>query len=90
MKALNKAVELAGGQAALARLLTEKRNKDANGDPVNPVTRQNVQYWMKVNLPPKIAVDIETVLAARVTRYELLPELFGPSLNDMPVYGSSK
>ena len=80
MNPLEKAIDLAGGPTALARLLTEKRIKDANGAEVNPVAATNIHYWRKKNLPVKIAIDIETVLAARITRYELLPEIFGPKI----------
>ena len=81
MKPIDKAIEIAGSKTALARLLTAKRVKESNGTyDVTPISRQNVDYWRNVNLPAKVAVDIETVLSARVTRYELLPEIFGPKI----------
>jgi DNA-binding transcriptional regulator YdaS (Cro superfamily) len=78
-QAIDKAIELAGSKTALARLLTEKRVKESNGSKdVTPISRQNVDYWRNVNLPARVAVDIEIVTASRVTRYELLPDIFGP------------
>lgn len=60
-----KAVRLARGQSALARLLK--------------CTPQCVQLWVKQGPPPpKRCKDIEVALKGRVTRVELDPGLFGP------------
>ncbi len=61
--ALDIAVDHFGSQAKLAEALE-----------VEPMA---VSHWKIRGLPPKRAVQIEDVTDGKVTRYELLPELFG-------------
>lgn len=63
MEGLQKAIEYAGGRRQLAELIG--------------VQRQHVEYWLKNNLPPERALQIEE--ATGVHRSELLPELFRES-----------
>lgn len=60
-----KAVRIAKGQSALARMV--KR------------TPQAIQRWVANGHPSKVGcADIEVALGGKVTRAELLPRLFGP------------
>ena len=61
VEALERAIESAGGAAALARHLN--------------VTVQAVCGWKKC--PPKRAIAVEKACKGRVTREELCPEVFG-------------
>ena len=61
--AIQKAVNHAGGQSALARRLGLKP--------------QAVQRWCKVGLvPAERVLDVERIVAAKVTRYELRPDIY--------------
>jgi DNA-binding transcriptional regulator YdaS (Cro superfamily) len=69
--ALSKAIELAGGQAALAEQLG--------------ISRAAVNQWVKGlagerggrPVPAGRCIAIEKIVAARVTRYDLRPDIFG-------------
>lgn len=65
IEALRKAVELAGGQVALAKAIGVKQ--------------QHVWNWLNRDLktPAERVVAIEHAVAGEVTRYELRPDVFG-------------
>ena len=65
MKPIDVAVESAGSQAELARLLT--------------VLPQHVYNWQKRGVPPERCIDIEIAVGGAVTRYDLRPDVFGPA-----------
>ncbi|HET9701156.1 MAG TPA: Cro/CI family transcriptional regulator [Burkholderiales bacterium] len=59
-------VEIVGGQSALAGALGVKP--------------QAVQQWvMRNRVPPERVLAIEGLVKARVTRYELRPDVYGPA-----------
>jgi DNA-binding transcriptional regulator YdaS (Cro superfamily) len=67
---LQKAVEIAGGQAPLARkikALVEGSN----------VLQQHVWHWLQCGkVPPQYAKAIETATGGEVTRHDLRPDIF--------------
>lgn len=67
MKALIRAIELAGGQSALARILTEMTGK--------LVRQSTVSLWLHRDgkVPPEMAPYIEAAVDKRVSRQELCP-----------------
>lgn len=65
---LEKAIEIAGSQSALARLI---------GDGVK---QQTVWHWLSTGkVAPEYCRAIERVTDGQVTRYELSPVVFGPA-----------
>lgn len=63
MSPIEKAVEVSGGQSALARKLG--------------VAPQSVQRWVAKNqVPVKRVVQIEAAVEGLITRYELRPDIF--------------
>lgn len=62
---LDRAIELCGGQAALAREIGTKQ--------------QNVAYWRTAvkGVPAEMAPMIEEAVQGQVTRQELRPDVFG-------------
>lgn len=64
-QALEKAIEICGGQAGLARKIGRKQ--------------QNVAYWLKARkgVPAEVAAAIEEAVEAQVTRDQLRPDVFG-------------
>lgn len=66
MDALRKAIEIAGGQAALARLIGKKP----------------AHVWMWLNrdkrVPAEMCKPIEMATSGQVKRHELRPDLFDP------------
>ena len=64
MDALRKAIELAGGQAALARRIGKKP--------------QHVWAWLNRDrcVPAEMCKPIERAVDGRVTRHELRPDIF--------------
>lgn len=62
---LDRAIELCGGQAALAREIGTKQ--------------QNVAYWRTAvkGVPAEMAQAIEDAVNGQVTRQELRPDVFG-------------
>lgn len=67
MSALEKAVEKAGGQSALARLIGA------------PVKQAHVWYWLKSangTVPAEYCIAIEN--GTGVSRHDLRPDVFGP------------
>jgi DNA-binding transcriptional regulator YdaS (Cro superfamily) len=61
MTPLERAVEIAGGQAALARKIGGR------------VRQQHIYYWLRHEVPAKYCVDIER--ATGISRYELRPDI---------------
>lgn len=63
---LQKAIDYAGSQSALARLLGGKTKQ------------QHVFHWMNKGIPAKRAIEIEVATNGAVTRSELRPDLWPP------------
>lgn len=66
MNALQKAIEIAGGQRALARSLG--------------VAQAHVWYWLNKSagkVPAERAAQIEEATHGAVTRHDLRPDIFG-------------
>ena len=63
MKPIQKAIKHAGGVSALAASLG--------------VLPQHVNNWVKRGVPATRCIDIENAVGGTVSRYELLPEVFG-------------
>lgn len=62
---------LAGGQAALARVLN--------------ICPQAVQKWCRAGIvPAKRVLEVERAINNKITRYELRPDLFGPADTNKP------
>lgn len=61
--ALNLAIELGGGVTALARTLNVAQNRVSN-------------WKARGRVPAEQVVAIETAVGARVTRYQLRPDVF--------------
>lgn len=65
---IQRACELAGGQSALARLLSK---------PEAPVSPQVVQHWCRNNrVPAERVLAVEAAVEGQVTRYDLRPDLY--------------
>jgi DNA-binding transcriptional regulator YdaS (Cro superfamily) len=64
IKAANKAIELAGGQTALARLLGKE------------FKQYHMQHWKNHGIPAKHAIRVEKALKRAITRYELRPDIY--------------
>lgn len=63
--ALKRAIEIAGSQKKLARRF------------VPPIAQTSVAKWVrKGRVPAERALELERVLEAQVTRYELRPDLY--------------
>lgn len=70
-RALRRAVQMAGGQAALAEKLTQIMGET--------IEQQHVWNWLHRNKGPlggKYVIPIEKAIEGRVTRYELGPDLY--------------
>lgn len=66
--ALDRAVQyFAGGRAQLAAELD--------------LTPMAISQWYKRGIPPARAIDVERATKKAVTRFELLPDFFGPASN---------
>lgn len=65
--ALQKAVEVAGSQAELARRIGKKQ--------------AHVWNWLHRDneVPAEAAIPIETATGGKVTRHDLRPDIFGPA-----------
>jgi len=68
LEALQEAVDIAGGQASLARALGGK------------VQQQHVYYWLRVGrIPAEHCLAVERITRHKVKRYELRPDVYpGP------------
>ena len=66
-RALQKAVELAGGQAELARLIGGK------------VRQAHIWNWLNRDqrIPAERAIQVEVAVERKVTREQLRPDIFG-------------
>lgn len=63
--AIEKAVRVAKGQTALARLMG------------SPYKQQNIEYWVRTKrVPAPAALRISAVLNNAVTKHELCPEAY--------------
>lgn len=73
LKALLEAVEIAGGQSALARLATPFAKRE--------ITQKDVWSWINRSkrVPPDCAIPVEMAVEGRVTRYRLRLDIFGPA-----------
>ncbi len=65
--ALERAIELAGGPAALARFISEN---------YEPITAQAVCDWKRC--PPLRVLQVERAAKGGVRRHELRPDLYPP------------
>jgi DNA-binding transcriptional regulator YdaS (Cro superfamily) len=77
-KHLARAVKLAGGQAALARALSERLGRSYK--------QQNVWNWLyrEVSiLPAEVVIPIEQIVGGKVTRHQLRPDIY-PSESRAP------
>lgn len=70
LAALNNAVELAGGQSAMARALSTETRALRQG---------HVWAWLNRDgqLPPEFCLPVEALYG--VSRYDLRPDVFGPA-----------
>ena len=62
--ALERAIEFAGSQAALARAIGGR------------VRQQHIYYWLRHAVPAEYCADIERATHGRVTRRDLRPDIF--------------
>ncbi len=64
-QALKKAIQIAGSQTALAKLIDKQQG--------------HVSSWLHRDkkVPPRMAILIERALDGQVTRAELCPDIFG-------------
>lgn len=67
LQALEKAIEVAGSQAELARRIHT---------PLRPIRQQHVWNWLNRDkkVPPEVVIDIERETA--VSRHELRPDIY--------------
>jgi DNA-binding transcriptional regulator YdaS (Cro superfamily) len=67
---LSRAIELAGGQSALAKAVGVKQ--------------QNVWSWVNRTgkCPPEHVLAVEAATEGAVTRYQLRPDIYGPAPSD--------
>ena len=70
MDALSHAIELAGGQTALADKLTLYLGR--------PVSQGRIGNWLRRDrkVPAEMGIPIEKVVNGEVTRHELCPEIY--------------
>ena len=75
---IKQAVLIAGGQSALARKLHQ-----TTGHHYRP---GHVWLWLNRNkkIPPEVAIPIERITDGLVTRFDLLPDVFGERPPDSP------
>jgi len=67
---LGKAIELAGGPAALARFITDFPGQ-------KPITAQAICDWIKC--PPRRAIPVAEATGREVNFHDLRPDIFGPT-----------
>ena len=69
---LDQAIDLVGGQSALARLLSD--------DTGQRVSQARVWAWVHrvPKVPAEFAIPIERVTGGRITRHQLRPDLYPP------------
>lgn len=66
---LDRAIDLAGGVTALATKLSE-----LTGEEIKP---NRISMWRERGVPAEMCRWIEKAVGGQVTRYELLPVVFG-------------
>lgn len=74
VKALDRAVKLAGGQTALAN----KVNEIVKGTGVKPITQRHVWNWLHRDrkVPAEYAIPIEKVVDRKIYCHQLCPTVF--------------
>ena len=83
LQALERAVEIAGGQSEFARRLTIAREQlfrdDGGTGELRPIKQQHVDYWLRVmkKLPAEHARPAEMAVDGKVSRHEFRPDVFG-------------
>jgi DNA-binding transcriptional regulator YdaS (Cro superfamily) len=66
---VDKAIDLAGSQAALAKMLDGRGGRRCYS--------QKIAKWQKAGqVPADWCIDVEQVLDGQITRYEMRPEVF--------------
>lgn len=66
---LERAIALAGGQAPLARKLTDLTGREYK--------QGHVWAWLnRYELPPEVVIPIESVVGGEVTRHQLRPDIY--------------
>lgn len=90
LEALERAIELAGGQPQFAdRLNTARQQLQAETpeDLARPIKQQHVDYWLRVmkRLPERLARAGELATDGNVTRYQFRPDVFGDGPEQMPM-----
>lgn len=66
---LERAIEAAGGPAALARFINDKFDQ--------PITAQAICDWKRI--PPLRVLQVEAATGNRVSRFELRPDIYPPA-----------
>jgi hypothetical protein len=84
LEALERVVELGGGQTQFADKLNEALavlQPPPRPAAAKPIRQQHVDYWIRVakKLPSELARAAEYAVDGKVTRYELRPDVFGVS-----------
>lgn len=69
LKALQRAIDLLGSQAELARAISSDEN---------PIKQQHIWNWINRDkkIPAEAAIPIETATKGRVSRHELRPDIY--------------
>lgn len=77
-QAIQRACDLVGGQSALARKLVEREERLAAEQRREPrtLTPQAIQYWCRKRVPAEWVIDVEAVVEAQFTRYDMRPDLY--------------
>lgn len=85
LAALERAVDLVGGQSEFARRLNLARQQleleaGVLAADQKQIKQQHVDYWMRVmkKLPAEHVRAAEVAVEGRVTRYEFRSDVFGP------------
>jgi DNA-binding transcriptional regulator YdaS (Cro superfamily) len=71
LTSLQRAVDLSGGQAGLAKRLSERKGLG--------IKQGHVWYWLNKSkrVPAEYAVPVEEITDGQVSRYDLRPDVFG-------------
>ena len=77
-EALQKAIAIAGGQSALARLLSNICGKN--------IRQAHIFNWLNRDkeIPAEYVIPIEIAVKKLVTRYELRPDIYPPTEESIP------
>lgn len=78
IQAIQRACDLVGGQSALARQLVEREERLAAEQrrAARTLTPQAIQYWCRKRVPAEWVIDVEAIVEAQVTRYDMRPDLY--------------